>query len=183
MKKWLLALGLTSALVIAGCNGGSGEEEGNAESDSQTEEKDQGNDEQAIKKELLNAQMNLKDTFKEYQAKIAAYEGAVSAEEPDVEAIKTAGEEALTEAQEAAEEAANYTVEADLSEDIKSQFQEAVTTSLKAYYEEVASALEGNVEEADLSTADEKFTEFNDKLGTIYEEVGLLTPNMKDELS
>ncbi|KHE66693.1 hypothetical protein [Halobacillus sp. BBL2006] len=186
MKKWLLALGLTSALMVAGCSSDSAEEDTNGDSDNQTEETntndEQSNDEQATKKELLNAQMNLKDAFKDYQAKIAAYEAAVSEEEPDPEAIKTSGEEALTAAQEASEEASNYTVEADLSEDMKSQYQEAIS-SLQAYYEEVASALEGNVEEADLSTADEKFTEFNDKLGEMYKEAGLLAPNMKDELS
>ncbi|UOQ42752.1 hypothetical protein MUN89_12320 [Halobacillus salinarum] len=180
MKKWLIALGLTSALIAAGC---SSSDEGNTNGDSQSEEtSDKSNDEQAMKKEVLNAQMNLKDTFHPYQSKISAYQSAVAAEEPDEEQIKSTGEEAKKAAQDAAKEAENYEVKADLSDEAISTYEEALP-SLQAYYEGVAEALNNGLKDADLSKAEEKFTEFNDTLGKIYEDVGLNPPDMMKEFS
>ncbi|MCA0970393.1 hypothetical protein LCM20_07315 [Halobacillus litoralis] len=181
MKKWLLAMGLTGALVLAGCGSDStaSEENGNA---SQSEETETKQDETAVKKQLLATQMNIKDAFKEQQAKISDYEAAISAEEPDTETITTAADEAKAAADEAAKKAADYSIEAELPEDVTTQVQEAVA-SLQAYYEEVAAALEENPESADFTLAEEQFTQFNDQLGALYEEVGLLAPDMKKELS
>ncbi|WP_226579218.1 hypothetical protein [Halobacillus litoralis] len=184
MKKWLIALGLSSALVVAGCSGDT-DEGTDTENENQTEEtnEDQGTDEQAVKKALLNAQMELTNTFKTYQGKITAYQTAVSAEEPDTEQIKSAGEEAKTAANEAATTAADYTVEADLPEETKTKLEEAVP-SLQAYYEEVEAALNENLENADFSKADEKFQEFNDQFGQILEDAGFpATPNLMEEMS
>lgn len=182
MKKWLLALGLTGALVLAGCGSDSSSNGDDSATSDKSEEQTEKQDENNVKKEILNAQMNVKDTFKQYQAKIVAYQEAVSAEEPDAEAIKAAGEEAKTAANEAAEEAANYTVEVDLPEEVNAQYTEAVA-SLQAYYEEVANALDANLQEADFTKAEEQFTQFSDQLATMYEEVGLLAPDMMKELS
>ncbi|SFF61270.1 hypothetical protein SAMN05216353_10383 [Halobacillus alkaliphilus] len=186
MKKWVLMLGIAGTLVIAGCNNDSSDES-SSDSENQTEEQSSGeeeskNDDQAMKKEIMSVQMNMQDTFHPYQSKIAAYEEALVAEEPDPEAIKSAGEEAQKAAAEAADAASSYSIEADLPEDVITTYEEALP-SLQSYYEEVASALESNVEEADLSQADEKFSEFTEQIAPVYEDAGLLKPEFKKEFS
>ncbi|MGV2620233.1 UNVERIFIED_CONTAM: hypothetical protein N8J90_03565 [Halobacillus marinus] len=180
MKKWLLALGLTSAIVVAGCSSDDESAEENTDQTEQTDEKS--GDEQDAKKAVIDAQMNMKDTFHPYQEKITAYQTAASAEEPDAEAVKAAGKEAKTAADEAAEAATGFEVEADVSDEVKTQIEEAVP-SLQAYYEEVSKALDESIEEADFTAADEKAAEFNEKIGKVFEDAGLAAPDMMKELS
>lgn len=184
MKKWLLALGLSGALVLTGCN--SETEEGtNADTENQTEDatENQENDQQKVKKELLSAQMALTNTFKPYQQKISAYKTAVSAEEPDAEAIQSAAEEAKTAASEASSMVDDYTIEADLPDDVMTKFEETLP-SLQAYYEGVEKALNENMENADFTAAEEKFTEFNDQYNEIVKEAGFpATPDLMEEMS
>ncbi|MFQ3543039.1 hypothetical protein Q7A53_03065 [Halobacillus rhizosphaerae] len=184
MRKWLLALGLASALVAAGCSSNSSDENSNGSSDdNQSEESsDQTSDKQSMKMAVLDEQMNMKDVFKPYQEKITAYQTEVSAEEPDQEKIKAAGKEAQTAAKEAADKASNYEIQADLSDDVKSQYKDALS-SLQGYYQDVSDALDKDAAKADLSSAEEKFTNFNDTLGKIYEDVGLNAPDMMKEFS
>jgi hypothetical protein len=184
MKKWILALGILSVLAVAGC--GSDSEEGTSGDTGQEAEETNENqemDEQSLKKELMNAQMNLTNTFKTFQQKITSYQEAVSAEEVDEQAIQETGEEAKKAASEAATTAADYTVEADLPEDVRTNIEETIPT-LQAYYEEVETALTDNMENADFSAAEEKFTEFNDQFGKILKDAGFpASPNLMKEMS
>lgn len=183
MKKWLLALGLSGAIVLAGCSDDS-EENSNSEADHETTEASESKetDELSVKKELLSAQMNLTNTFKPYQQKVTAYQTALSEEETDEATIETSAEEAKSAANEAATKAADYTIEADLPEDVKTNLQESLP-SLQAYYEEVETAINDNIKNADFSSADEKFKEFNDQFGSTLEDAGLLAPNLMEEMS
>ncbi|MCA1023247.1 hypothetical protein [Halobacillus litoralis] len=182
MKKWLIALGLTSALVTAGCSGDteeSSDSEGQNEETTETEE----DNSQDLKKSLMDAQMELTDTFKPHQQKISAYQAAISAEDPDAEAITSAGEEAKTAAGEAAAAASDYTVETELPDETKTKIQEAMP-SLQAYYEEVEKALDENIEEADFTAADEKAEEFNEQFGQILTDAGFpAAPDLIGEMS
>ncbi|WP_181348349.1 hypothetical protein [Thalassobacillus sp. CUG 92003] len=181
MKKLLLALGLSSALVVAGCSDDG--EDTNTEDDTNTEEQNNSEEENAgaEKEQILDIQDKITKEFKQYQSKISAYQAAVGAEEPVDSEIESAAEEAKSAAEAGSEAAANYTIEADISDDMKDQYMDAMS-SLEAYYNEVASALDENMMEADFSAAEEEFTAFNDALGSIYEEVGLYAPSMMEEL-
>lgn len=181
MKKWILALGILSVLAVAGC--GSDSEEGtNGETNKETNES-QEMDEQAVKKELLNAQMNITNTFKTFQQKINSYQEALSAEEVDEQAIQKTGEEAKKAASEAATTAADYVVKAELPKDVKTNIEKTLP-ALQAYYEEVETALTDNMENADFTAAEEKFTEFNDQFGEILKDAGFpATPNLMKEMS
>ncbi|SFJ99343.1 hypothetical protein SAMN04487936_10660 [Halobacillus dabanensis] len=184
MKKWILALGILSVVAVAGC--GSDSEEGtNGETNNETEQtsENQEMDEQAVKKELLNVQMDLTNTFKTFQQKINAYQEALSAEEVDEQAIQQTGEEAKKAASEGAAAAGDYAVEADLPEEMKTNIEETLP-ALQAYYEEVETALTDNMENADFTAAEEKFTEFNDQFGEILQDAGFpATPNLMKEMS
>ncbi|UOQ93536.1 hypothetical protein MUO14_00570 [Halobacillus shinanisalinarum] len=181
MKKWLLAIGLTTVLALAGCGSSSTEGESKANGEEKSSQ-EKGSDEKAVKKEILNAQMNMANTFRPNHSKIAAYQTAVGEEEPDMEAIKTAGEEAKTAAKKASEQATNYEIKADLPEEITTKYEEALP-SLQSYYKEVGKALEADLENADFSTANEKFKEFQSIMDTVYEDAGLLTTDLMKEFS
>ncbi len=176
MKKWILALGILSVLAVAGC--GSDSEEGtNGETNKETNES-QEMDEQAVKKELLNAQMNITNTFKTFHQKINSYQEALSASRK-----QQTGEEAKKAASEAATTAADYVVEAELPKDVKTNIEETLP-ALQAYYEEVETALTDNMENADFTAAEEKFTEFNDQFSEILKDAGFpATPNLMKEMS
>ena len=186
MKKWILTLGILSVFAVAGCGSDSEEgNNGNGETGKETEEtnENQEMDEQAVKKELLDAQMNITNTFKTFQQKITAYQEAISAEEVDEQAIQQTGEEAKKAASEAATTAGDYTVEADLPEGVKTNIEETLP-ALQAYYEEVETALTDNIENADFTAAEEKFTEFNDQFGKILKDAGFpASPNLMKEMS
>ncbi|UOR12504.1 hypothetical protein [Halobacillus amylolyticus] len=181
MKKWLLAFGLTTVLALAGC-GSSSSEEASKSNGEEKSSQEKSSDEKAVKKEILNAQMNMASTFRPNHSKIAAYQTAVGEEEPDAEAIKTAGEKAKTAAEKASEQAANYEIKADLPEDITTKYKEALP-SLQAYYDEAGKALEADLENADFSAANEKFKEFQSIVDSVYENAGLLTTDLMKEFS
>ncbi|SEH80435.1 hypothetical protein SAMN05192559_104224 [Halobacillus karajensis] len=181
MKKWLYVLGISGSLILTGCNGNA--EDTNAETENQAEEKTEEVNEQQVKKEILKAQMELTNTFKPYQEKITAYQAAVSAEEPDSETIQSTGKEAKTAASEAASKVEDFTIEADLPEDVNTAFNDSLP-SLQAYYEHVESALNENLEEADFTSAEEKFTEFNNQFNEIIEKAGFpAAPDLMEEMS
>ncbi|MFC7060405.1 hypothetical protein [Halobacillus seohaensis] len=182
MKKWLMMLGITSMIVAAGC-GSNTEEDSSTSGDSDNNNSEESsNDETATKKEILNIQQEMVSTFRPEQSQIADYEAAIGAEKPDEEAIKDAGEAAKSAAANAATKVEQFSIEGDLSNKIKEQYEKALP-SLQAYYEEVETALDESLTEADLTEADKKFEEFQDQVSTIYEEADLLSTNLKSEFS
>ncbi|UFU01261.1 hypothetical protein KO561_10100 [Radiobacillus kanasensis] len=176
MKKFLLALGLISAFVIAGC---SQSDEGTDKEKSSEEEKASESD---VKTVLLDEQENFTDTFSPFQQTINAYQATIGDDEVTPEERAAAAEEALTAAKNAQTELENYEVSADLSDDMKESYTNALTT-LKDYYAEVASAIEANADAADFTAAQTKWDEYQSAIGSIFEDADLLAPNMADALS
>ncbi|WP_163526194.1 hypothetical protein [Halobacillus ihumii] len=181
MKKWLFAIGLTAALVLAGCGSSSSEEESTPGAEETSSQENKSN-EMTVKKEILNEQMNMANTFRPQHTKIANYQTLVADEESTSKAIKTAGKEALTAAKKAADSVESYKIKSDLPKEIKAQYEEALP-SLKAYYSEVGKALNKSIENADFTTADEKFDKFQQKLDGVYKDAGLLATDLMGEFS
>ncbi|WP_079530088.1 hypothetical protein [Halobacillus hunanensis] len=181
MKKWLFAIGLTAALVLAGCGSSSSEEKSTSGAEETSSQENKSN-EKAVKKEILNEQMNMANTFRPQHSKIANYLTLAADEESTTEAIKTAGKEAITASEKAAELAESYKIKSDLPEKIKAQYEEALP-SLQAYYSEVGKALNKSIENPDFTTANEKFDKFQQKLDGVYKDAGLLATDLMGEFS
>ncbi|MFD2925760.1 hypothetical protein [Halobacillus naozhouensis] len=181
MKKFLFAIGLISVLVLAGCGSSSSEEKSTSGSE-ETSSKEKKSDKNAVKEEILNVQMNMANTFRPQHSKIASYQTLVADGESTSEAIKTAGKEALAASEKAADLAESYKIKSDLPKEIKAQYEEALP-SLQAYYAEVGKALNKNIENADFTTANEKFNTFQQKLDAVYKDAGLLATDLMAEFS
>ncbi|MBO8155004.1 MAG: hypothetical protein H0Z32_00970 [Bacillaceae bacterium] len=180
MKKALLALGLSSALIFAGC----GQDEGQ---DVQ-EEQNNGNadvveiSEKEIKSSLLDTQMSLTTELRSLHQTILAYEGKIGAEDVTEEDLLKAADEAKAAAEEAVSKLDSFEMTGTFTEDIENSLKEALD-SLKTSYQERLTAIEADPANPDLSKAEEAFGQFVDQLGSIFEEVGLLAPDMAKELS
>ncbi|QDP40415.1 hypothetical protein [Radiobacillus deserti] len=175
MKKFLLALGLISALVIAGCQSDDGKDKEEKASEENASDSD-------VKLVLLDEQANFTSTFSQFQQPINAYQATIGDEEVTPEDRAAAADEALVAAKNAQTELDNYKPSADLPDDVKDSYTKALTM-LKDYYSEVASAIEANADAADFTSAQAKWDEYQSAIGTLYENSDLLAPNMADALS
>ncbi|WP_053219454.1 hypothetical protein [Virgibacillus senegalensis] len=187
MKKFLLSLGLISALTIAGCSQSDNEDDtatgdDTAEQQEEDTKSDESNDNAEVKKELLNAQMDFTSTVSPYQQKINAYQGNLADEEVSEEDIEASAEEALTAAKDAQTELENYQFEADVPDEVKENYQQAIAT-LGDYYSETETAINDSALEPDFSAAQDKWDEFQEQITSIYEGQDMFAPNMADALS
>ncbi|WP_101844048.1 hypothetical protein [Halobacillus sp. Marseille-P3879] len=176
MKQWMLLLALLSILLIAaGC--GSNSEDSAAEdneADAHSEE------EQELKKDLLNWQQDMAATLRPEQSQITDLEAVLSDEESELDQENV--DDARSAAKDARGKVADYEMDGNVNEDTTSAIEEALPT-LETYYSEVESSLEGSVEDADLSKANESFEEFQEEMDRIFEDAGLAPTNLKNEFS
>ncbi|WP_079709659.1 hypothetical protein [Paraliobacillus ryukyuensis] len=186
MKKVLLALGLLVTFVITGCAQNSDEADttdDQATTSSETENAEKSADDTAnVKKALLDTQMNLVHELTTYQPAINDYTAAAADETSKEEDVKAAKEAAKTAASEVSGQLEGYEIQTELPEAEKEQYAEAIAT-LQTYYQQVATALEANVGEVDLSEADATWEDFQGQINEIYEAADLIAPDMKDALS
>ncbi|SDJ68209.1 hypothetical protein [Sediminibacillus albus] len=189
MKKFLLSLGLISALVIAGCSQSETDEETNGDdnseeqsTDEQSKKEEESSDNAEVKKELLSAQMDFTSKISPYQQKINAYQASLADEEATDEDIQKAADEALTAAGEAQSELDGYKIEANVPEDIKERYEQAIAI-LAEYYSEAEAAIEESALEPDFTAAQEKWDNFQSSITDIYEGEDMFAPNMADALS
>lgn len=186
LKKVLLALGLLVTFVITGCAQNSDEADttdDQATTSSETENAEKSADDTAnVKKALLDTQMNLVHELTTYQPAINDYTAAAADETSKEEDVKAAKEAAKTAASEVSGQLEGYEIQTELPEAEKEQYAEAIAT-LQTYYQQVATALEANVGEVDLSEADATWEDFQGQINEIYEAADLIAPDMKDALS
>ncbi len=186
MKKFLLSLGLISALTIAGCSQSDSEDDtaddNAAEQQDEDTQSDDSSDNSEVKKELLSAQMDFTSTISPYQQKINAYQANLEDEEASDEDIEASAEEALTAAKDAQAELEDYQFEADVPNDVKESYQQAIS-SLGDYYSEMETAIDTSALEPDFSAAQEKWDQFQEQITSIYEGQDMFAPNMADALS
>ncbi|MCP3030738.1 hypothetical protein LF817_05230 [Halobacillus sp. A1] len=180
MKKWLITLGIATVITVAGCSNEEDSNNGDSNDNDSTEET--ASEDTSANKEILNVQQDMATTFRPEQSQIADFEAAVGAEEPDEDTIRDAGEAAKSAASDAAAKVEEYEIEADLSDDIIEQYEEALP-SLKSYFEEVESALDESLTDADLTSANEEFEKFQETINGIYEDADLNPTNLKNEFS
>lgn len=186
LKKVLLALGLLVTFVITGCAQNSDEADttdDQATTSSETESAEKSADDTAnVKKALLDTQMNLVHELTTYQPAINDYTAAAADEAAKEEDVKAAKEAAKTAASEVSSQLEGYEIQTELPEAEKEQYAAAIAT-LQTYYQQVATALEANVGEVDLSEADATWEDFQGQINEIYEAADLIAPDMKDALS
>jgi len=203
MKRFLFVMSLATVLTIAGCGnddgndetGGQNDTEENQNESSKNDNKDQENEsqgednEKATQSALLDTQMSLVQELRPHNKKIVAVQSDLKTlsetkEEKEKEKLKTSIKEGATEGQKAADEAMkaidSFEPSSELPDEMKSKVNEALK-DLKAYFKESKSTLDTPLE-ADFSKADEQFKAFEDKIGSLYEEVGLNAPNLGDEM-
>lgn len=192
MKKLLLTLGLATVFVTAGCAQDSNNQD-NADQADQKEETngdkkaDNNKEAQSV---LLDTQMELVTEIRPHNTKIANVQSKIEElasieDEQELKEAKTEVMEQAKEAQAAADEAIktieSFEVKGELSEEMTTTLNTALE-DLNTYFTEAKTALDQPTE-ADFTKANESFDAFEQKMGKLYEEVGLLAPNMKKELS
>ncbi len=180
MKKLLSILSLSLLLVVAACGSNTND---STQANADTEQSDTD-----VKSVLLDFQAEVVSVLKGHNEPISAYESAKLAmsdsETPEEE--KPSAEE-LEELKSDAVEASKATVEGikELKipgelDDSKSEIQSALDELVKAYEvrAEQAAIDDPTVQEK----ASEHFTKFEDQMGTIFEDAGLIKPSFAKEL-
>ncbi|WP_407268652.1 hypothetical protein [Radiobacillus sp. PE A8.2] len=189
MKQFLLAFGLIFVLVVAGCSQEDetpdtntndnqeteGQENAGQEENAEENAEDQEASEQEVKTALLDTQLELAELVSPYQQAVNTYQGLLGDEEAAAEDVEAAKEAALTAATDAQTALEGFEVNADLPTEKSEQLNGALD-SLVAYYGEVQTTIEAG--ETDFATAQTKWDEFQASIATIYEEVGLIVPDM-----
>ncbi|TCT25524.1 hypothetical protein EDD68_10378 [Melghiribacillus thermohalophilus] len=181
MKKALLAIGLSSALLFAGC----ADDEGQDVQEDQTNDNNDVTevDENELKSSLLDTQMNLISELRVLNQTILEYDALLNGEEePEEEALIAAAEEAKTAAEEALSKLESFEVSGTYTEEVQSSLEDSLE-DLKTYFQERINALDESQTEPDFTAAQEAFDSFQEKFGSIFEEAGLLVPDMAKELS
>ncbi|WP_117169396.1 hypothetical protein [Paraliobacillus sediminis] len=176
MKKLLFVFSLVTVLVVTGC---SADENEDATAETETPE-EQTTDDQSVQIGLLDAQSELTSDVAPYQQKINAYQAAIVDEEADEATVQAALDEAKTAAEEAASTLEGYTLDTELPEEQKAEYEEAIST-LQTYYQEAQTSLDAD--EVDLTTAQAAWDEFQVKITSLYEANDLIAPDMASALS
>ncbi|GGF09742.1 hypothetical protein GCM10010954_05260 [Halobacillus andaensis] len=132
MKRWMIILGVSTLLVVTGCSSNAGDEsnDSNESADSGSEEENE------IKKDILNWQKNMANTLRPEQSQITNFETMLGDEEADEETVKEAGENAKTAAKDASYKVVDYSVSEDINDEVAEDIKQALP-SLQEYYEEI----------------------------------------------
>lgn len=195
MKKQLLIAGLSSLFVLAGCGQSEDQADQNEEKENQTQEEATNGDSnekhnKQLQSALLSTQMELTKDLRPHNESIINLKESINnlssiEDEQELDTAKaevtSQAEEAKKEIDKAIEKLETFSISEEISEE-NSEKLNAALNDLQTYFKETKSALDTPIK-ADFSKADEAFSSFEEKLGNLYEEVGLLAPNMKKELS
>lgn len=161
MKKfWLLLSALILSLALTACAD-------NAEEKTADKEQEKAPTEEEVKKALVKFYMNLERTINEVDVDLNAYEGA---EEPDAEQKAKASESATA--------VVGKMKEIKIPEELKDQKAdiEAALQDYTASYETKAEELKKDA--PSLEAADASIVQGDEKLGAVFESVGLLKPSL-----
>ncbi|MRG86160.1 hypothetical protein [Salinibacillus xinjiangensis] len=172
MKKLFLLLSIALVFVLAACGSSSDEnsaEDANASEDT-TEEPSENNKE--LKSALLKNHMEVANTVRNNYKKINDYVAALNNEEIKAEELEALKADAVEAAEKAVSNVDAYTFvkEEGLTDDAKATYEEAIG-DVKGAFEAYQSALESD--STDFTTAEEKLAGYTEKVGALFEEVGL----------
>ncbi len=195
MKKQLLIAGLSSVFVIAGCGQSEDTADKNKENENQTQEEATNGDKKEennkqLQSTLLDTQLELAKQLRPHNVVVQDIQAQIKnlSTIKDEQELATAKAEVTTKAvdvqkevEKAIEKLNAFSIKGELSDENTEKLNAAMN-DLKAYFNEVKTALDNPVE-ADFTKADEEFSSFEEKLGSLYEKAGLLAPNMNKELS
>jgi hypothetical protein len=167
MKKLLLSfIAITLAAVLSACGGD------NNETEQETTQEEAASEETNVKKPLVKYYMNMVKTINEHDAELNAYE---QAEEPTAEMKDAASQSAAA----VAEEVQKLEIPEELGEQ-KDELENAVGDIVSSYE---MKAVELEKEAPSLDEANEVFSQGGEKLGTIFENVGLQKPGLAKEVN
>jgi hypothetical protein len=168
-KKWFLLSTLLLSIGLTACtedNSGQPEEQEDTKNETTDPETD-------AKKALVKFYMKYSDIINQKDADLNGYE--LSEEAPTAEMKAKAGESAEA----VAEELKNVQIPAELKEQ-KADLEAALKEINDSY---VAKAAELKKEESSLDTANTTFTEGEEKLGKVFESLGLGKPSLNTEVN
>ncbi|WP_066174047.1 hypothetical protein [Bacillus marinisedimentorum] len=184
MKKWMLLAALAGALVIAGCaqeeepqEDTATEENGDTENNTDSEDE---NAEAQAKSALLDFQMDLTTTLKSEQPLINDYYALKDSEDATDEEVNEAQQQAKEASTKLAGEIRTIEVPEDFGEENKQTLEEAIG-NLAQSYETRAEAIDSGSEEL-ATEADEQFGTFEEEVGKVYDQYGMLAPSFKAEI-
>ncbi|WP_273853828.1 hypothetical protein [Guptibacillus spartinae] len=178
MKKLLSVLSLSMLLIVAACGS-------NTNSESETS----GEAEQAdTKSVLLDFQAEVVSVLKENNDEIVAYESAKAAflDNETPEADKPSTEE-LEDLKGPAVEASKATVDGIEGLTVPAELDDS-KEEIDSSFDELTKAYNIRAEQADIEDpsvqekAAEHFTKFEDKMGKVFEDTGLIKPSFAKEL-
>jgi hypothetical protein len=168
-KKWFLLSTLLLSIGLTACtedNSGQPEEQEDTKNETTDPETD-------AKKALVKFYMKYSDIINQKDADLNGYE--LSEEAPTAEMKAKAGESAEA----VAEELKNVQIPAELKEQ-KADLEAALKEINDSY---VAKAAELKKEESSLDAANTTFTEGEEKLGKVFESLGLGKPSLNTEVN
>ena len=171
---------LFTLVFAAACsnNGETNTSNENATNSGETEETT--TNETDVKSALLDFQMNLITTVNKNDSPIYAFEAAKVAEEkPSDEELAKMKSEAEAAAKQVAEDVRDVEVPAEL-ETYQSDIETALEDLAKSY--ETRAANLSDEAEAAYEESDAQFASFEEKMGTVYEDVGLTAPSFAADL-
>jgi hypothetical protein len=193
MKKIMMFAMLFLLVIAAACSQDSeGTEENNTEENTEENASEGTEGEEASEEELKTAILDYQEEvvtvlqahngpFAEFQASKDTFHDEEAEEKPTKEELETLKNTAAEEGPKAAEELRAIEVPSELSkyeEDIKSALEDAA----KSYELRAANLTIENAEDAQ-KEADEMFASFEEKMGKLFEDLGLTAPSFSAELS
>ena len=190
MKKLMMFAMLFLLVIAAACSQDSEGTDEKKSDDNNTEEnmKDNESSDADVKTAVLNFQEEvvtvLQDhngPFAEFQSSKDTYLDPEAEEKPSADEMETLKTAAQEEGSKAAEAIRGIEVPSDLSkyeDDIKSALDDAA----KSYEKRAENLTVEDVEDAQ-KEADELFTSFEEKMGKVFEDLGLTAPSFSAELS
>ncbi|TLS37456.1 hypothetical protein [Pseudalkalibacillus caeni] len=195
MKKLLSITALCLLLFAAACNNGNGNAtDESADNTTDNTEKtdntgnednaseDKGANEEEVKGALLDFQMKLTDTINANDSAIYAFETAKTKEgeeAPSAEELAKMKTEAQDAANKVAEEVKGLEVPSELDA-YKEKLSSALEDIAKAYESRAANL--SDEPEAEYKEADDLFAAGEEKIGEVYEELGMAKPSLMKDL-
>ncbi|WP_273836462.1 hypothetical protein [Guptibacillus sedimenti] len=178
MKKLLSVLSLSMLLIVAACGSNTNSE---SETSGETEQAD-------TKSVLLDFQSEVVSVLKKHNDAIVAYESAKAAfhDSETPEADKPSTEE-LEELKGSATEASKATVEGIKGLSVPAELDDS-KEEIESAFDDLTQAYTIRAEQADIADpsvqekALEQFTKFEDKMGKVFEDTGLIKPSFAKEL-